>query len=154
MKRFKITCIIALILLLTSATKAQNTCQKHSIEQLALSIARNYQSKSLNQLDRNHPYLSKFTVRIENSLVSDGEPDQFEIKRFKSFILAEKWLKSREFEAWPNRISVPLINCKKGICRFNLQGINHKQLFLQKISYGYKQNGCPFVKTIFLLDGN
>ncbi len=154
MQRFSLIYFIAFITLLAPANKAQNACQKQSIEQLAGSIAQNYESKSLSRLDPNRPYLSKYTLSIENSLVSDGEPDQFEIKRFKSFRVAEKWLKSREFEGWPNRISVPLTTCKKGICRFNLQGINHKQLFLQKISYGYQKNGCPFVKTIFLLDGN
>jgi hypothetical protein len=32
-------------------------------------------------------------------------------------------------------------------------GINHNNLYLKRITYGVS-NGCPYLKTIYILDGD
>jgi hypothetical protein len=54
----------------------------------------------------------------------------------------------------PARESRSRLNCRKGFCNYNFQaGILHNHLYLQKIAYGYR-NSRPYIKTIYLLDGN
>jgi hypothetical protein len=54
----------------------------------------------------------------------------------------------------PGRESRPLVRCAKGVCTYNFDGgILHNHLYLKKISYGTR-SGCPYIKTIYLLDGD
>ncbi len=133
---------------------AQNSCKNQSIEQLANSFAEAFQAKTLPQIDATKPFVTQITIRIENSLSSDGEPGQYEYKRVKSFTAFEKWLKSNETDELPGRSIQPLISCKKGICTYDIQGLLHNTLFLQKISFGYKKDKCPYIKSVFIVDGN
>lgn len=76
------------------------------------------------------------------------------MRRFASLARAEAWLKSREHEDLPARSVKPFQKCAKGVCTFDFNGgILHNNLYLKKITYGVR-NGCPYIKTIYLLDGD
>jgi hypothetical protein len=146
---------LALILVALSITvRAQSPCKKRPVADLAKQIAEAYERKTLGALDGEKPYLRTVRIVIENSL---GEPDdkgRFVIKSFTSLKKAEAWLKSREHDEMPARESRPLKRCAKGICTYDFDGgILHNHLYLQKISYGMR-TGCPYIKTIYLLDGD
>ena len=152
MKKFAVTLI--LVLTFSALAIQAQTCNKQTIEQLAQDFAKSYETKDLGGLDAQRPFLSSVKFSIENSLGEDGDKTQFVTKQFKNLGLAENWLKSREIDGVPSREIEPLISCKKGICNFNVVGLLHNQLFLKQLSFGYKKNGCPYIKTVFLIDGN
>ncbi|MBI3653296.1 MAG: hypothetical protein HY231_19885 [Acidobacteria bacterium] len=129
--------------------------KKVTIEQMATAIATAYEAKTLSKLDAEHPLLDKVKIIIEHSLAEDKAKDRFEIKEFKTLEQVEKWLKKRERdEDIPGRVSQPLLRCKNGFCTYDFAGgILHNQLYLKKIAYGYR-NGQPYIKTIYLLDGD
>lgn len=146
---------LALILFsLALPVQAQSPCKQQPVSDFAKQIAEAYQAKTLSGLDAQKPYLGAVRIVIENSL---GEPDdkgRFVTKTFKSLAKAEAWLKSREHDELPGRESRPLKRCAKGVCTFDFEGgILHNHLYLQKISYGLRA-GCPYIKTIYLLDGD
>lgn len=149
-----IVSLLFILSIFTMAEQAQSSCKNQSIEQLATNFAKAFESKTLSQIDSTKPFVNLITIRIENSLSGKGEPGQFEYKRVKSFTMFEKWLKGNEVEGMPNRSIEPLINCKKGICTYNINGLLHNTLFLQKISFGYKKDKCSFIKSVFIIDGN
>lgn len=126
-----------------------------TIEQLVNSLAEAYTDKALGRLDTERPYVGKVRIVIEHSLAADTAKDRFEIKEFRSLAQAEKWLGSREREdGLPAREDRPLVQCRRGVCTYNFDGgILHNHLYLRKISYGYR-TGRPYIKTIFLLDGD
>lgn len=125
-----------------------------TIEQLVKSLAEAYEAKELGKLDIGRPYFGKVRIVIEHSLAEDNAKDRFEIKSFKTLAMGEQWLKSREMHDVPARATKPLQRCRKGLCTYDFGGgINHNNLYLKKITYGYR-NGRPYVKTIFLLDGD
>jgi hypothetical protein len=98
--------------------------------------------------------VGRVRIVIEHSLAEDNARDRYVIKRFTSLARAESWLRSREHEAMPARAAKPLKRCAKGVCAYNFDGgIVHNTLYLKKISYGLR-GGCPYIKTIFLLDGD
>jgi hypothetical protein len=151
------TLIATLTLILFSlwlSVRAQSPCKKESVQDLAKQIAEAYERKTLSSLDVQKPYPGRVKIVIENSL---GEPDdkgRFVIKSFTSLARAEAWLKSREHDQMPGRESRPLVRCAKGVCTYNFDGgILHNHLYLKKISYGTR-SGCPYIKTIYLLDGD
>lgn len=152
MKKFIVTLILAITFAALSV-QAQ-TCNKETIEQLAQDFAKSYRAKNLGGLDARRPFLSGVKFSIENSLGEDGDPERFETKQFKNLGSAETWLRSRETEGLPSREIEPLISCKKGICNYDVVGLLHNQLFLKQLNFGYKKNGCPYIKTVFLIDGN
>jgi hypothetical protein len=46
------------------------------------------------------------------------------------------------------------VKCAKGVCTYNFDGgILHNNLYLKKITYGMR-GGCPYLKSIYLLDGD
>jgi hypothetical protein len=146
---------LALVLFSVAAPmRAQSPCKKQPVENLANQIAEAYEGKTLSRLDKTKPYLGRVRIVIENSL---GEPDdkgRFVIKSFTSLARAEAWLKSREHDQMPGRESRPLERCAKGVCTYNFDGgILHNHLYLKKISYSTR-SGCPYIKTIYLLDGD
>ncbi|MDT5063547.1 MAG: hypothetical protein QOH63_4006 [Acidobacteriota bacterium] len=126
-----------------------------TIDQLVKTLAEAYTSKSLGSLDAEHPYLGKLKIVIEHSLADDTAKNRFEIKEFKTLGKGEQWLRSRERgDSAPSRETRPLLGCKKGVCAYDFNGgILHNQLYLRKIAYGYR-SGRPYIKTIFLLDGD
>jgi hypothetical protein len=152
MKKFTVTLILLFIFPIL-AVHAQ-TCNKQTIEQLAGDFAKSYEAKKLGELDGGRPFLSVVRFRIENSLGEDGDGNRFINKQFKNLGLAERWLRSREIDELPSRQIEPLISCQKGICKYDVVGLLHNQLFLKQINFGYKKNGCPYIKSVFLIDGN
>ena len=139
---------------LSLPVRAQSPCKKQPIQDLAKAIAEAYEGKTLGTLDAQKPYAGRVRIVIEHSLAEDTAKDRFVIKWFTSLARAEAWLKSREHEEMPSRQLKPLARCSKGICTYNFDGgILHNQLYLKKITYGMRA-GCPYLKTIYLLDGD
>jgi hypothetical protein len=133
---------------------AESPCTKQPIQELAKAIAEAYGGKTMGSLDAQKPYVGKIRIVIEHSLAEDDARDRFVIRWFTSLAKAETWLKSREHEELPGRESRPLGRCAKGVCIYNLDGgILHNHLYLKKITYGLKA-GCPYIKTVYLLDGD
>lgn len=129
-------------------------CKKQPVEDLVKSFADSFANRSMDTLDADRPYVGRITIRIEHSLADDDDPQRFEVRRFSSFAGAEQWFKSREIEEMPERYTRPVEKCARGVCTYNLEGgINHRSLYLQKITYGIR-NGCPYIKTIYILDGD
>ena len=126
-----------------------------TIKQLENSLAVAFMEKTLSGLDAIRPFLGKVRIVIEHSLAGDNDSARFEIKDFKSLRQAEQWLKSRERDdGTPVREARPLLRCKGGLCLYNFEGgILHNHLYLQKFSYGLSR-GRPYIKTIYLLDGD
>jgi hypothetical protein len=129
-------------------------CKKQSIEDLVKAFAQSFEEKSMDKLDADRPYLANVRIVIEHSLADDNDPQRFNVRKFASFARAEKWFKSREIDGMPGRNTRPVIKCAKGVCSYNSEGgILHNNLYLTKITYGIR-GGCPYIKTIYLLDGD
>jgi hypothetical protein len=126
-----------------------------TIEGTVKALAEAYTAKALGRLDNLSPFLGTVRIIIEHSLADDNARDRFETKQFATLERAEQWLRSREHdEGLPARESRPLVQCKGGVCTYDFDGgILHNHLYLQKISYGYRK-GRPYIKTIYLLDGD
>ena len=146
---------VAVVLLgLSLPVPANSACRKQSIEDLVKAVAESYEAKTLGSLDTQKPYVGKVRIVIEHSLAEDSAKDRFVIKWFTSLARAERWLKSREHEEMPGRGARPLVRCAKGVCTYNFDGgILHNHLYLKRITYGLRA-GCPYLKTIYLLDGD
>ena len=139
---------------LSVSASAQTKCKKQPIKTLVEAFAESFANKMMDTLDADRPYVGRFTIRIEHSLADDDDPQRFEVRRFSSFARAERWFKSREIEGLPGRYTRPVERCYRGVCSYNLDGgINHRSLYLTKITYGIR-NGCPYIKTIYILDGD
>ena len=144
---------IALILSIFSlSAQAQHSSRIATIKKLqdAFSIA--YTSDTLGTLDTKRQYRGKVRIVIE---YPEADPKAIYLSKvFKTFGGVGRWLKSREREdGTPFRVTRPLIGCKRGHCTYDFDwGIDHNHLYIDKISYGYK-NGRPYIKTVFLLAG-
>ena len=139
---------------LSFAVQAKPKCKQQTIEDMVKAVAESYETKTLGSLDADQPYVGRVRIVIEHSLAGDNDKDRFVIKWFTSLGRAETWLKTREHEEMPGRAAKPLTKCAKGICNFNFDdGIVHNTLYLKKITYGIR-GGCPYLKTIYLLDGD
>ena len=148
------TAIAGLLLGLLLTAHAQSRCKKQSIGDLVKAVAESYQTKTLATLDAQKPYVGRVKIVIEHSLAPDDARDRFVIRSFASLARAERWLKSREHDEMPGRDTRPLARCAKGLCTYNFDGgIVHNTLYLKKITYG-SRSGCPYIKTIYLLDGD
>ena len=147
--------VFALVLMSQTFQLSQaQACKQKTIEDLVKTIAGSYEEKTLGSLDAQRPYFGRVRIVIEHSLADDNDKGRFVIRSFTSLAKAESWLKSREHEAMPGRAAKPLQKCAKGICTFNFDdGIVHNTLYLKKITYGMR-GGCPYLKTIYLLDGD
>lgn len=133
---------------------AQAKCKKQPIKNLVEAFAESFANKTMGTLDAHRPFVGRFTIRIEHSLADDDDPQRFEVRRFSSFARAEAWFKSREIEGMPGRNTRPVLKCAKGVCSYNSEGgILHNNLYLTKITYGIR-HGCPYIRTIYLLDGD
>lgn len=147
----------ATAIITTSTTfplRAQLPCRKQPIEDLVKAVTEAYEAKTLGILDARKPYVGKVRIVIEHSDADDDDKDRFEIRRFTSLARVERWLKSRETEGRPHRNIRTEVRCAKGVCEYSLEGgINHNNVYLKKITYGFR-GGCPYLKTIYLLDGD
>jgi hypothetical protein len=143
-----------LTLFITSNTVATSPPEPGTIGHLAIELSDAYVMKNLGRLDRKYPVWGKVKIEIENSLGGDDDKNKYRTKEFRSLAQSEQWLRSKARNEFPVREIRPLIGCKQGSCTYNFSaGILHNHLYLKKISYGYK-NGRPYLKTIYLLDGN
>jgi hypothetical protein len=89
-------------------------------------------------------------VVVEGTL---GERPNVERKTFRTLAQVDRWFKSNEREDGPGRNVGPLEKCSRGVCTFEVVGMNHNNLFLQKITYGMRK-GKPYIKTFHILDGD
>ena len=152
----KLAAVFALALFMLAApAHAQSRAGRKSIERLEEKFGIAYMNSALGSLDAEYPVFRKVKIVIEHSLAGDTDKDRFEIKEFKRFAQAERWLSSRQREdGTPFRIARDLRQCRNGLCTYNFDGgILHNQLYIKKIAYGYR-NGRPYIKTIYLLDGD
>ena len=148
MKRF--FGILGLILFgCLSGVQAQTT----AVEPLAKAFSKAYAKKRLASLDRQRPYGSTIKFVISFSRIKDYEDAESEVKSFKTLAQAERWLIKRGIDSeMPSRQTEPLRGCKKGVCRYDVTGLLHNQLFLVSFTYGYRK-GRPYIKTVYLTDG-
>lgn len=125
------------------------------VEQLMKALDEAYSTSRLARLDARRPYLGRVRIVIEHSLAADGAKDQYETKTFRTLAQADRWLKSREnSDGLPARETRPLYECGNGSCEFDLNGgILHNHLYLTKVTYVIRR-GRPYIKTIYLLDGD
>ena len=152
--RISAAAFIIALLASTISVAAKPKCKRQSVETLVKVFAESFTNKTMGTLDARRPYVGRFTIRIEHSLADDNDPKRFEVRRFSSFARAEQWLKSREIEGRPGRNTRPLLKCAKGVCSYNSEGgLLHNNLYLTKITYGIR-NGCPYIRTIYILDGD
>jgi hypothetical protein len=129
-------------------------CKKQSVADMVNAFSEAFENKKMGQLDADRPYVGTIRIVIEHSLADDNDPQRFKVRKFASFARAEKWFKSQEIEGMPGRNTRPLKKCAKGVCSYNSEGgILHNNLYLTKVTYGIR-GGCPYVKTIYLLDGD
>lgn len=144
-----------IILTIALPAQAQSQAGKKGIEPLVDSLGVAFMAKKLGSFDAKRPYLGKVKIVIEHSLAGDTDKDRFESREFRTLKRAEQWLDSREGEdGTPFRESRDLLSCRRGLCTFDLDGgIGHNHLYLKKITYAYR-NGRPYIKMIYLLDGD
>jgi hypothetical protein len=128
---------------------AQTAVKRETVEEFVKALSEAYTSKSLGALAAGRPQQGRVSIVVEHSIT--GRRD---VKSFRSLEAGERWLKSRELEEGPARQAVPLKRCRRGVCTYDFDGgILHNNLYLQKVAYGYR-GGLPYVKTIYLLDGD
>jgi hypothetical protein len=152
--RIIVTAVAGIVFGLSLPVHAQTPCKKQPVEDLVKAIAEGFETKTMRSLDAQKPYVGRVRIVIEHSLADDNARDRFVIRLFSSLAKAERWLKSREHDEMPGRDTKPLVRCAKGVCTYNFDGgIVHNTLYLKKITYG-TSGGCPYIKTIYLLDGD
>jgi hypothetical protein len=145
---------LSLILFIFSSTAhAQSSPGKDALENLDKELSEAYVTKALGKLDASRPPRLKTRVVIEHSLL-EGK-GQFVSRTFRTFEQIERWLRSKEGEdGTPFREARPLLRCRRGVCDYDFDGgILHNHLYLRRFSYAYR-NGRPYIKTLYLLDGD
>lgn len=120
---------------------------KRTVEQLSRALKSAFEQKDFDGLGNDNRY-GPIKVVIENSLADDDDPDRFENNQFNTFKKFEKWLPKMV-----NRISGALNGCKQGTCTYQEIGLLHNTWVLRRFTYGYRK-GRPYIKTIYILDGN
>jgi hypothetical protein len=151
MKKLAVT-LASVLFIVISTTTSRSQTKGNSVQQLVASVSEAYSAKDLARLDATHPYRTKVRVVIEHSLTEDN---RFVIRNFRTLAKADQWLKSRETtDGFPARETRPLKKCRNGLCIYDFDGgVDHNHLYLEKIGYGYR-NGHPYIKLIYLLDGD
>ena len=155
--KIKMKCLTLTVLLLAfvmSASASVPAAKKDTIQQLAKTLAKAYEAKSLGSLDAKKPYIGQVKIVIEHSLADDNDKGRFVSRTFKTLKKAEQWLRSRATDGMPARESRKLERCRSGICSYDFGGgILHNHLYLKKFTYGFS-SGRYYLKTIYLLDGD
>jgi hypothetical protein len=152
--RIIVAAVAGIVFGLSLPVHAQSSCKKQPVEGLVTAVAEGFGTKTMRSLDAQKPYVGRVRIVIENSLADDNAKDRFVSRSFTSLARAERWLKSREHDEMPGRDTKPLARCAKGVCTYNFDGgIVHNTLYLKKITYG-SRGGCPYIRTIYLLDGD
>lgn len=151
MKRItRLSAAVALALCICSPpAQAQPRSKIKTIRQLQDAFDKAFGMDRLAELDARYPNHGRFRVIIEYS-----SPIESDVRVFRTFGALGRWLKSRETEdGFPLRMDTTLVGCRRGVCTYELrENLQHHRLYLQKLSYGYR-NGRPYLKTIFLLAG-
>ncbi|MBC7912348.1 MAG: hypothetical protein H7Y30_17710 [Pyrinomonadaceae bacterium] len=119
-----------------------------TVEQLAKMLSEAFTANELGRLDAAQTNPGTVRIVLEHSITGE-----IESKIFKTFAAGEKWFKSREREDGPARNSGTLLRCKASICTYEQEGMLHNNLYLQKITYGYKKR-LPYIKAIYVIDGD
>jgi hypothetical protein len=130
-------------------SRAHPSTQTQTIEQFVNDVAKAWSEGNLASLDARRPYVGAVRVVVEAQV---GEPPNVERKTFKTLAQIDKWFKRNERSDGPGRNVGPLEKCSKGVCTFEVVGMNHNNLFLQKITYGMRK-GRPYLKAIYIADG-
>jgi hypothetical protein len=130
--------------------RAHLSPQTQTTEQFADAVATAWSAGKLGSLDAGRPYVGSVRVVVEGTI---GEPPNVERKTFKSLAQIDRWFKSNERADGPGRNVGPLQKCSRGVCTFEVVGMNHNNLFLQKITYGMRK-GKPYLKAIYIEDGD
>lgn len=151
----KLTLLLAFALLIGSSTvQAAHPAQCDTIDQVADQLGRAFEDREMGRLDPSRPYVGSVAIVYEHSL-GEGRP---RTRTFRSLGAAEKWLQSQERgvaeEMGPRRHLMPLKRCRAGVCTYDFEGgILHNQLYIKKFTYGMRR-GRPYIKAIYLLDGD
>ncbi len=139
--------MVASIIMLCGAAQAQT--QDKQAKKTGAEIAKAFERGQLRKLDVKDLLRGKVKLTIENSI---GDPE-FEYYSFGSFAAMGRWIKKQEFDGLPNKVAWPLVGCRKGVCTFFRDGgILHNQLYLKKVTYGYR-NKRIYIRGIQLLAG-
>ncbi len=124
-------------------------CANPTIEPLAKKVANNFAAKKLATLDKERPYLDAVQFVVEHSIT-----DNYEVEEMPNLAAIDRWLTGQEVDGFPAREVRPLLWCKKGLCVFDLSaGIAHNHRYVQKLTYGFYAD-CPYIKSVFLIDGD
>ena len=145
---------VLFLFIIPSSAHAQPLSQKATINELVEAFADAYLARALDKLDAERAYWGKVRIVIEHSLLSSAganAEDRYEIREFKTFAQVERWLRNRG--EIPYRAVVGPRRCKKGLCTYDPGALSHSYLYLKKIAYGYRK-GRPYIKTVYLLDGD
>jgi hypothetical protein len=132
----------------SESSNARPSSKTETIEQLAKALSVAFTANELGRLDAGQPNLGTVRIIVEHSI--SGELDA---RNFKSFGKAEQWFNSRERADGPARNSGPLLRCRKGVCTYEQVGMLHNNLYLQKVTYGYRK-GRPYIKVMYVIDGD
>jgi hypothetical protein len=141
---------IALVLSSVLSVAHAKPRSARGVEPLARELSSAFAAKALGRLDARPTRPSTVTIVVQHSITGRAET-----KRFRTFRKGEQWLRSREREGGgPARVSSPLLRCRHGICTYDdSRGLLHNTLYLTRAAYGYRK-GLPYIKTIYLLDGD
>lgn len=141
------TVLVVAMMAFLGAAQAQS--QDKQAKKVGAEIASAFSRGQLRKLDPKKLVRGSIRLTIENSI---GEPE-FEYYSFRSFAAMGSWIKKREIEGLPNKVAWPLVGCRKGTCTFFRDGgILHNQLYIKKVTYGYR-NKRLYIRGIQLLAG-
>lgn len=146
MKKYLVFALVV-IALSSFASQAQTACNK-TASQIANEFSAAFTAKKLDTLDADRGAAGRITLTIENSLSGKRT-----IKTFANLAAVEKWLTKREIDELPGRTASEQVTCKKGVCGFKIDGLLHNTLFLKSVTFGYAKGKCPFIKSIYIVDG-
>jgi hypothetical protein len=144
----KNTILLSVLILAFSAIAihAQSNC-KQAVEQIAKDLSSAFTEKKLGRLDAKRSAFGKVKLTIEDSNAGDDDSGRLVYKTFANLNAIEKWLGK------PLGRSVSAFRCKKGVCIFAGEALLHNNLYLKKITFGFTKNKCPYIKSIYILEG-
>ena len=145
------TKLFVLVLLSAIAPASYAGCPITNVRQFAEAVADAHKHNALEAIDRKYAGKNRFKVIIENSL---AENDAFERTTATRFAEVARWLKRRQVEGFPAPDIRKLVECKNGVCVFDLnEGIDHNTLYLEEIHYEGRPT-CAKLQSIKFLDGD